>query len=381
MSDISLARYEFKKQLERIQNLSGRATELISLYIPSSRPIHEVSAYLRNEYSQSSNIKSKSTRKNVTAAIESINSRLKSFKKPPDNGMVFFVGHVSASGDQTSMVQEIIIPPEEIVTFLYRCDNHFYLEPLEEMLEIKEQYGLLVIDRSEAALGLLRGSRILPLRHMHSQVPSKHGKGGQSKRRFERLIEEAAHNWYKKVAEAALECFPPGGIKGLLVGGPGATKNYFLDAEFLNHEQRKIVLDSFDTGYTNETGLRELVNAAGQMLSQVQLMQEKKLMDQFLKEVLSPKGGLATYGEAQVRQALELGAVDKLLISETLGERPAHDTGGDGDASERDMVQELAELAAATSSDVTLISADSEEGATLRNAFGGLAAILRYPIG
>ncbi|MEE9151979.1 MAG: peptide chain release factor 1, partial [Thermoplasmata archaeon] len=73
----ALARYEFKRKIEELGSLSGRATELISLYVPSTRQIHEVVSYLRNEYSQSSNIKSKSTRKNVMAAIESIMNRLK----------------------------------------------------------------------------------------------------------------------------------------------------------------------------------------------------------------------------------------------------------------------------------------------------------------
>ena len=76
------ARYDFKRDLEELRDLSGRGTELISLYVPPTRQISDVMAYLRNEYSQSSNIKSKSTRKNVMAAIESIMSRLKTYKKP-----------------------------------------------------------------------------------------------------------------------------------------------------------------------------------------------------------------------------------------------------------------------------------------------------------
>jgi len=36
---------------------------------------------------------------------------------------------------------------------------------------------------------------------------SKHGRGGQSARRFERLIEIAAHEYYKKVADVVNESF------------------------------------------------------------------------------------------------------------------------------------------------------------------------------
>ena len=147
MSSESLQKYEFKQSLERIKNHRGHATELVSLYIPPDRKIHEVQSYLRNEASQSANIKSKSTRKNVSAAIESIMSRLKMYKNPPENGFVFFVGHVAKGGNQTTMVQEVVVPPEPVPAFLYRCDSGFFLEPLEALGETKTQFGLIVIMR------------------------------------------------------------------------------------------------------------------------------------------------------------------------------------------------------------------------------------------
>ena len=53
------ARYEFKRKLEELRNIRGSATQLISLYIPPGRQIHEVVGQLRSEYSQAQNIKSK----------------------------------------------------------------------------------------------------------------------------------------------------------------------------------------------------------------------------------------------------------------------------------------------------------------------------------
>jgi peptide chain release factor subunit 1 len=206
---------------------------------------------------------------------------------------------------------------------------------------------------------------------MFSQVPSKHGKGGQSKRRFERLIEEAAHEWYKKIGNLATECFLGTGIEGILIGGPGATKDYFLGKDYLNHELNKIVIDTFDTGYTDETGLRELVTRASNRLSEIQLIKEKVIMERFMKEVLSPKGTLATYGIKQVNTALERGAVKQLLISEGLEKMPNIEEG---------TVKRLGELAENSKTEVMIISTDSEEGKALQKAFGGLAAMLRYPI-
>ena len=45
-----------------------------------------------------------------------------------------------------------------------------------------------------------------------------------------------------------------------------------------------------------------------------------------------------------------------------------------------ELIDELTILASHTSAKVTLISMDTEEGATLYNSFGGIAALLRYPI-
>ncbi|NYT12657.1 MAG: peptide chain release factor 1 [Methanomassiliicoccales archaeon] len=400
-------RYDFKKALEEIKDLHGRGTELISVYVPPDRQIFDVAAYLRNEYSQSSNIKSKSTRKNVMGAIDSIMSRLKYFRQPPENGLIFFVGEVAAQGDQTRMVQYVLEPPEPITTFIYRCDSDFYIEPLWEILAEKKSYGLIVIDRSEATLGLLRGKRINIIKNIPSLVPSKHGKGGQSAQRFERLIEIAAHEFFVKTADIATDAFlDEDDLQGILVGGPGPTKDYFVEKNFLHHELQKKVIDTFDIGYTDEYGLRELVEKAQDKLQDMDLMREKKLIQRLLHEIRKPDGGLSAYGEDQVRHALELGAVDTLLLSEGLRkDRVVVDCPNCGwkgrvNVDKRrnsvkcvdceaeveelegvDLIDDFFEEASKVGTHVELISEDSEEGEMLMKAFGGIAAILRFNIG
>lgn len=255
----------------------GRGTELISVYVPGFKQISDVVSYLRSEQSQASNIKSKTTMKNVTSAIDSIVARLKTYKSPPENGIVIFCGEVPRAGDQTKMVQYVINPPEAITSFLYRCDSQFFTETLQSMLLDKKCYGLITIDRSEATLGILSGSKIQVLKHFDSLVPSKHHQGGQSSVRFERLIEIAAHEFFKKVADSATDMFlSRSELIGILVGGPGATKDFFVKEEYLHHELRKkIVYPLVDTGYTDESGLRELVNNAKDIIVDMQLTKDK----------------------------------------------------------------------------------------------------------
>ena len=405
-------KYDLRRQIEELKACKGKHTELISLYVPPSKQISDVNSYLKNEFSQSQNIKSKTTRKNVLSAIESIMSRLRQFRQPPENGVIFFIGHKSIGSDQTEMVAYVIEPPMPITTFLYRCDSSFYVEPLEQILSEKEIFGLFLIDRRECTIGMLRGDRIELLKYMTSQVPGKHGRGGQSQRRFERLTELAAHEWFVKCGEKASDIFlGEEKLKGVLVGGSGPTKSYFVDEGYLHYEVQEKIIDTFDTGYTDEFGLKELVEVASETMTDLRISKEKKVMKRFLKEVTKTEKNLAVYGEMQVRKALEMGVVDTLLLSEdlrkyrlklscsscdysreiTVDEAALEEyvppdcsqcqSSGQMEIKEKyDVIDELSDMAESTGANVELISRNSEEGDSLFRAFNGIAGILRYTV-
>lgn len=411
------ARYEFKRKLEELRNIKGSATQLISLYIPPGRQIHEIVGQLRSEYSQAQNIKSKSTMKNVTGALESAMQTLKQFKDPGTHGIVVFVGHRSVGAEKTKMTTHVIVPPTPITLMKYHCDSSFFLEPLEAMLKEHNNYGLVVLDRQEATLGFLRGQAVQVVTNMQSQVPNKHSKGGQSARRFERITEDIADKWFHKIGEVANEIFLPellkGELKGVIIGGPGPTKEYWLETEYMNHELHKhIVGQPVDTGYTDEYGLRDLVANAAPLLRDFGLMEEKDMINRFMREIGKPDGGLAAYGEPQVRNALQIGAVDQLILSEklrkvrllmkcencgwtkeeTTAEEPIEFEKRYGPCpqcqqqavaidQETDIVEELSQAAEATASKVKIISGGSDEGELFYKAFGGIGAILRFRLG
>src|SRR5215469_5037122 len=106
--DVQLARYAFQRKLDEIAAARGRATELVTLYVPPGRQISDVMGYLRNEYAQSSNIKSRTTRKNVMWAIESLMGRVRQFKEAPANGVAFFVGNKAIGADKSEPVTFIV---------------------------------------------------------------------------------------------------------------------------------------------------------------------------------------------------------------------------------------------------------------------------------
>lgn len=386
--------YELRKQLKFLKNLKGSGTELISIYIPPGYNVAEVTNKLRDEYGQAANIKSKPTRKNVQAAIERILAMLRGIPKPPEKGVAIFSGNI---GNKIELYT--VLPPEPIPIQTYRCDSSFFLDPLLDMVQPKELYGLLVIDRREATIGLLRGKRIDVLEKLSSGVPGKHHKGGQSALRFQRLIEIAAHEFFKRAGEYANPVFRDLKVKGVIVGGPGATKNQFIAGDYLQTAVKDKILGALDTSYTDEYGLKELMDKAGELVKELDVVKEKELVNKFVKEAVT--GGLATYGEKFVRDAIESGKAHTVLISEGLDlyrikyrcancgkeyERTSAkeegfrcDCGGRVSVAEKkELTEELAELAEGRGLKVEMVSTDTPEGEQFRTGFGGVGALLRY---
>jgi peptide chain release factor subunit 1 len=411
----SLELFRLKKILSTLANKEGRGTELISLYVPPGKQISEVMNMLREEYGTASNIKSTTTRKSVQDAIVKVQQRLKLFKETPENGLVIFCGSIPQNGAGSEKIETyVIIPPEPIHIYLYRCDSRFHTEHLQELLREKETYGILLIDATAATLATLQGRRLEIVREVTSGVPGKTRAGGQSARRFERLREMRLQEYFKRVGEHANEIFLPiENLKGLIIAGPGPTKYDFEKGEYLNYMLKEKIIDIVDTAYVDEQGVKEVVDKAPEIMRKLRYIEEKQIMQQFLYEI-GHDTGLATYGEEEVRKALEAGAVKTLLLFEGLdimrvkvkcnacGYEEQHtmksqmlmsfekDLFGKpcpkckapalSIVETQDLIDNFAQMAEYTNTDVEMISDATEEGQMLRNSFGGIAAILRFKL-
>ena len=171
--------YKLRKLLKELEKIRGRHTELVSVYIPAEYNLQEIVNMLRQEYTLTENVKNKTVRNNVLAAIDKILQELKFYNKTPKNGLVLFSGNVSEAEGQIDIKVWTIEPPESLRIKKYWCDQKFELEPLQDMVAEKELYGLIVLDNREATIGLLKGKKIEILRQTESIVPGKTIKGGQ----------------------------------------------------------------------------------------------------------------------------------------------------------------------------------------------------------
>lgn len=359
-----LTKDELEQVLSELEIHKGRHTELITVYIAADYDANSVQRQLEAEKSTAKNIKSTTTRNNVTDALEKIVRYLKTLKRTPENGLALFCGNISKVEGQSDLQLWDIEPPSPLRTRLYRCDKEFVLEPLRIMLEVTEVFGLLVMDRKEATIGMLEGKRIEVLQKMTSGVPSKVRAGGQSSQRFHRITEGLTKDFYKRIAEEMKKIFfemPK--LKGILVGGPIPTKDEFLDGEYLTNKLQEKVIGRIDIGGSDESGLKELVERSRDILSDQEIVYEKKLLERFF-ESLGEKPDMVVYREKDVRKALEYGAVEVLILSKEV---------------EKKLSKELQQLAENIGSTVEIVSTDTTEGEQFNN-LSGIGAILRFKI-
>lgn len=410
----SVKRYKLTKMINELSSVSGHGTELVTVYVPPRRPIFDVVAQLRNEAGTASNIKSDLTRTHVQDALSTVMEYLKKYRTTPENGLVIFCGAIPNDRGIGKERIEIypVDPPKPVQISLYRCDDHFWTDHLKDMLKDDKSIGILSIDTQEAGIGVLSGNEAKTIDSLTSGVAGKHRQGGQSARRFERLRDNELNEFYHRVAAHAKQVFiDQYNVRGLLVGGPGPTKENFLKEDYLDYRLQKAVIATLDTSYSGWEGVREILDKARRegVLQEYRLMEEKQIMEKFMTEVHSTKG-LGIYGIHDVVKAAKNGVADMVIVTddisyvklefkcrvcknvqEKVAERAAiiatkqlylskqcPSCGAtDYDVAEQDIVEYLEELTTMTGSRLEVISGKTEEGAQL-TSLGGTGAILRY---
>ena len=410
----SVQLYKIRKILAELSQKTGRGTELISLYIPKGKQLHEVITILREEQGTADNIKSDLTRTHVVDSLSKVLQRLKLYKKTPDRGLVIFCGALPPEGggplgSEIIKVYELD-PPKDLKTFLYRCDDHFHVDILKNMLKDENLIGFLAIDAKDTGWGLLHGDKIEVLKETGSGVAGKHRQGGQSAKRFQKLREMELTYYFNRVADITKEYFidiyP---IKGLIISGPGPTKEDFIDGNYLEYRLQDMILETIDASYAGAEGIREAFAKSGEILSDFRMIEEKKMVEELFKHI-NTNTGLASYGLNEVLTFLKNNVVAKLVITDNtnlqrievrckrcqnvtediveqskaiarkteLQNTPCPNCKStDSEVTAQDIVDYIALIAAKTGTKIEVISGKAEHGMML-SSIGNIGAILRY---
>ncbi len=410
----SVKRYKLNKMINKLGNIAGHGTELVTVYIPPRRPIYDIVSQLKNEAGTASNIKSDLTRNHVQDALSRTVEHLKLYKEPPENGLVIFCGAIpTGKGIGTEKIEIYsVVPPKAVQINLYRCDDHFWIDHLKDMMKDDKVIGILSLDTQEAGFGILTGDRWEVVESLTSGVAGKHRQGGQSARRFERLRDNELNEYYRRVADYAQKIFiDEYDVKGIIIGGPGPTKEGFIREEYLDYRLQNNVIAVLDSSYSGSEGVRELIDKVNDqgIMSDYRLMEEKKIVKRFISEVYSGKG-LGIYGIYDVINSLKNGFADLVIVNDditilrveikcnkcqniqerfiernelnSLKQELTSSTcpscgSQDLELSDQDIIEHLEELSLMSGSRLEVISGKTEEGAQLAS-LGKIGAILRF---
>ncbi|AJM92526.1 Peptide chain release factor 1 [Nitrosopumilus piranensis] len=406
--------YKIRKTLEELSKKSGRGTELITVYIPKGKQLHEIIGTLQQEQGTADNIKSDLTRSHVVDSLGKVVQRLKLYKKTPERGLVMFCGALPPEeggplGSEVVKVWEID-PPKDLNQYLYRCDDHFHVDILKDMLKDDNLIGFLAIDAKDAGWGLLHGDKIEVLAQTGSGVAGKHRQGGQSAKRFQKLREMELTYYFNRVAQTTREYFidiyP---VKGLVISGPGPTKEDFINGNYLEYRLQNNIIATIDSSYSGSEGIREAFAKSSDILGNFRLVEEKKLVEDLFREI-NGNTGKGSYGLKEVIEFLKNNVVETLIITdntnlhrvegkckrcqhmqEEIVERPQvipkkteysnNPCPGckamEVEVNEQDIVDYLELLSSKTGSKLEVVSGSAEHGNMLAS-LGKIGAILRY---
>ncbi|RDA86727.1 hypothetical protein CP532_4213, partial [Ophiocordyceps camponoti-leonardi (nom. inval.)] len=416
--------WKVKKLIKRLEAARGNGTSMISLIIRDPHPygnayslaapkdqVSRAAKMLAEEYGTASNIKSRVNRQSVLSAITSTQQRLKLYNKVPPNGLVIYCGEILTQEGKERKVNIDFEPFKPINTSLYLCDNKFHTEALAELLESDQKFGFIVMDGNGALFGTLSGNTRDVVHKFSVDLPKKHGRGGQSALRFARLREEKRHNYVRKVAELAVQNFITNdkvNVAGIILAGSADFKNDLNASDMFDNRLQAKVIKVVDVSYGGENGFNQAIELSSETLGNVKFIQEKKLIGKYFEEI-SQDTGKVCYGIDDTLKALELGAVETLIVFENLeitrwslkdsggSEIILHTTKqqeqGNRDnfldkqtgqemeiASQESFLEWIAENYRNFGTALEFVSDRSTEGNQFVKGFGGIGGILRYKV-
>ncbi|KAJ2776631.1 translation termination factor eRF1 [Coemansia javaensis] len=408
--DQNIEMWKMKRLIKSLAAARGNGTSMISLILPPRSQLAQTTGMLANEYGTASNIKSRVNRLSVLSAITSAQQRLKLYTRVPPNGLVVYCGTIVTEEGKEKKINIDFEPFKPINTSLYLCDNKFHVEPLAELLQMDSRFGFIVLDGNGCLYGAVCGSTREVLNSFTVELPKKHGRGGQSAQRFGRIREEKRHHYIRKVAEGAVQFFitnDKANVVGLILAGSAEFKNDLQKSDLFDPRLAAKVVATVDVSYGGENGFNQAINLSQEHLSNVKIVQEKRLIGAYFDEIAQDTGKVV-YGIDETLKALDAGAVEKLIVWENLDvsrivlrasdgsevERflsPAQEkdrtnfrdkaTGAEMEVVSKELMLEwLAEVYSQRGATLEFITDNSSEGAQFVRGFGGIGGTLRWQV-
>jgi peptide chain release factor subunit 1 len=386
--------YELHERIERVEAAEATENDLVTVAVPPDDPLGEMLERVEEDRAEAEYIDTEGEDAAYLDALEAVRRILQRHESTPEKGLVVYAGVVD--GEVVEYVFDDL--PTPVSESVYERDNEFHTEPLEAVERSEKTFGLLVVERGGAALGLSNGDDVQVIETFESDVMGKTRAGGQSAQRFERERERQKEEFFETVADEAERAFlgdhaeasdsADDEIDGLLLGGTTVTADDFREGDHLDYRLEDRLLGGvFSVEYATEQGLRQLVEKASDHVRDAERREMREALDRFFDALHVDSGGSGSggasdsgntgdagsggddtevvYGRETVEEALEYDAVETVLVSEAL---PA------------EQVREIQERADQEGGDCVVVPTDFARGQQFADGFDGVAAILRFAI-
>ena len=190
--------------------------------------------------------------------------------------------------------------------YIYMVSKKPYIKPFNDVLKTNYDILLVTLDQKTARIQKFHGSQILQEAKLKINLQGKHRKGGQSQGRFLRARQTKIHVFFKKVANKIKTMDSNSEL--LLLGGPGHAKTEFYDE--LDSELMKKC--RFVENISFSTPSKEIYEKIIHHLYQHRRKYVIELLEKYEKLF---KDGLTAKKNNVIYKALEMGAVDTLIVS------------------------------------------------------------------
>jgi len=230
----------------------------------------------------------------------------------------------------------------------------YKLKRIDEAVKQRDQMILTFasLDEDTATIAVLRQSGVQFIADIDSK---RSGKMYESK--------YSEHEYFGEIISVLKTKMEKSNV--LVIVGPGFTKDHFI--KYAKEKDPQLFNKYFvhGTGYSGMNGIHEAIRTGliEQITKENRVVLETSYVEKLFEEI--KKDGLAAYGEKEVKNALINGAVERLLIIDTLIRK---ETG-----------EELLNLAKENRSEFTIINTQHDAGKKMEG-IGGVGALLRFKI-
>ena len=261
----------------------------------------------------------------------------------PDTGKLRITGPITAGPKDVDIGSHhtIQVEPGLVLTITKEWKKP-HLERLERAKTREPELLVMLIDREQANFAELTAAGV-------NFLGTKHYKKTRD-------VEEKRGEFYRELLDYLLKQKH----EAIILAGPGFEPENFL--KFAKEKNpvlvKKIFLEkASDTG---RAGIQEVIRKSkNKTLHLTRVARETQVVEVFLERIA--RDGLAVYGKKETLNALKMGAVETLLVSESM-------------LSESESLMELAEK---QKSGVMVISNTHEAGERFLN-LGGIGGLLRF---